>query len=97
MKFEDKLLDLLNRMGLDRAEVERRLTFLQWSNADAQCLNQQQAARPGLERFIETFYQHLAQHPHPDGLAADDQTIKRLQHAQRAYYERLWSGPYDRD
>ena len=96
--IDEELSQLLARLGLDRAEIARRLQFLQWSDADAARLNAAAGPLgPTHALFLERFYEHLKHSRSLAGLIADPDTLLRLRHSQYDYYQRLWQGPYDRD
>ena len=96
--MDSNLLDLMQRIGLDREEVAERLRLLDWRRDDPARLT---AAAAGVEAahqsFVERLYSHLQGFTGPAALIGDPNTLARLKHSQLDYYRRLWSGPYDRE
>ncbi len=97
MDIETDLQQLLERIGLDRQEIARRLDFLHWRDADARRLNSAAAELDQAHAaFIDDFYRELSAVACLQPLLADPNVLGRLKRSQQAYYRRLWHGPYDR-
>lgn len=98
--MESALSALLQRVGLRPERIRTRKRFLQWHSGDAQRLAQ---AAQGLVlgeahmALVERLYAHLEAFAEPSEILGDRSRLARLKHSQQNYYERLWSGPYDRD
>jgi diguanylate cyclase (GGDEF)-like protein/PAS domain S-box-containing protein len=98
MDNEQEFQELLQHIGLDRAEICQRLRFLDWSHADGERLRRRSAqALPAHAQFLERLYRRLGEFAEPAALLGKPATIERLKHNQGTYYRRLWQGPYDRD
>jgi diguanylate cyclase (GGDEF)-like protein/PAS domain S-box-containing protein len=89
---------LLQQLDVDRTEVEQRLDFLDWSQADVANLARHSPQMLGAqEAFLDRLYQRLADFPAPAALIGDAATLTRLKSSQAQYYRRLWQGPHDHD
>jgi diguanylate cyclase (GGDEF)-like protein len=92
------VLHIAEGLGIDTAEVERRLRFLEFSARDEELLC---ALHAEIERhgdrsfFVDAFYRHLLAFPPTQGLISDEATLARLKRTQGAYFERLTAGHYD--
>jgi diguanylate cyclase (GGDEF)-like protein/PAS domain S-box-containing protein len=89
---------MLGRIGLSRGEVAMRCRYLEWQDADAARLASHAGEVEEYHRaFVERLYGHLEQFDPIAGILRNPTTLQRLKHSQLDYYQRLWSGPYDRD
>jgi diguanylate cyclase (GGDEF)-like protein len=90
--------DIADSLGLDAAEAERRLHFLEFTPRDEEMLRVLHAE---IERhgecsfFVDDFYRHLLLFAPTRALIRDDATLARLKRTQGAYFERLTAGHYD--
>lgn len=87
-------------LGIDAAEMERRLQFLAFTPRDEAllvALHDEFARRGEHDFFVEEFYGHLLAFDPTRALLADDATLVRLKHTQGTYFERLTAGKYDLD
>jgi hypothetical protein len=89
---------IADSLGIDVAETERRLHFLEFTPRDEELLRVLHAE---LERrgecgfFVDDFYRHLLAFAPTRALIRDDATLAHLKHTQGAYFERLTAGHYD--
>lgn len=98
MGTPEEVQALLRSIGLNRQEVHTRLDFLHWSTQDGERLQRRAAEVDGLHvDFIEQLYAHLGSFATPATLLQKPGVLSRLKASQRAYYQRLWNGPYDAD
>ena len=96
--MEDALKALLQRVGLGVEQILTRKRFLQWQTADALRLNRADVDLDAAHRqFIDRLYAHLGEFTAPAAILNDPEGVARLKHSQLGYYQRLWSGPYERD
>jgi len=98
MNNSQEFEQLLQQLDLGRTEVEQRLDFLDWSQADVDnlarhCPQMLDAQEP----FLDRLYQRLGDFPAPAALIGDPATLTRLKSSQAQYYRRLWQGPHDQD
>lgn len=87
-------------LGIDAAEMQRRLQFLEFSTRDEAllaALHDEFARRGERGFFVEEFYGHLLAFDPTRALLAEDATLARLKRTQGAYFERLTAGDYDFD
>ena len=87
-------------LGIDAAEMERRLQFLEFTPQDEAlllALHAEFARRGEHGFFVEKFYDHLLAFGPTRTLIADDATLARLKRTQGEYFERLTAGRYDLD
>ena len=90
MDIETDLQQLLERIGLDRQEIARRLDFLHWRDADARRLNSAAAELDQAHAaFIDDFYRELGAVASLQPLLADPAVLQRLKRSQQDYYRRL--------
>ncbi|MCF7201044.1 putative bifunctional diguanylate cyclase/phosphodiesterase [Pseudomonas oligotrophica] len=98
--MEDQLTAVLQRVGLDLERILTRKRFLQWQAADRERLGRaanDPALTAGQARFVERLYDHLAEFAEASARLGPPASLERLKHSQLSYYQRLLSGPYDRD
>lgn len=96
MSPEQELKPLFQRIGLDRAEIQTRCHYLDWSAADGARLNRHaKALRPFHDAFVNRLYAHLQAFQPLSRLLRDDSVLLRLKSSQREYYRSLFEGPYD--
>lgn len=93
MGNEQEFQDLLQLIAPDLDELRQRLDFLDWSQADQECLMLR--AEQVDQRFVESFYQQLAHYPTAAAILGDPAVIERLKRRQTDYYQRLWRGQLD--
>lgn len=87
---------LLELTGLDQAERDARMRFLDFGPADQERLR-------SLVPFIETiadamvddFYRNILSHPETAAFLQDQDLVRRLKAAQRRHFIELCRGPYD--
>jgi diguanylate cyclase (GGDEF)-like protein len=85
-------------LGIDAAETERRLHFLEFTAHDEdmlRALHQEIERRGECGFFVDDFYRHLLAFAPTRALIRDDATLTRLKRTQGAYFERLTAGRYD--
>ena len=98
MDLDPKLQKLIRRIGLGDEEVAERRRFLDWQEEDVRCLNRTAPQIPEANhRFIDRLYEHLDEFAPTARILRNPATVERLKRSQRAYYDALWSGPYDAD
>lgn len=96
MGLGPKLDHMLDRIGLSPAEIDQRLRYLHWQQADEQRLQQAAAERGDSHaRFIDQLYAHLGQFPPLAAILSEPATLQRLKRSQAQYYEQLWEAPQD--
>ena len=94
------ILTIATDLGIDAAEMERRLQFLEFTPEDEALLvglHDEFARRGEHNFFVEEFYAHLLAFGPTRALLADEATLARLKHTQGAYFERLTAGAYGLD
>ena len=98
MDTEQQFQALLQHLAPDPQELEQRLQFLDWTQADHERL---QSAAPRAEAatraFIDTLYDVLGQYPTPAAVLGHQGAFKRLKASQAQYYQRLWHAQLDAD
>ena len=99
MQSLDKHLDSLVRaIGLDQADLARRLDYLGLGEADRRLLAEvQPLLRRARSAVIEGFYRHLLDQPETAALLGAPDTLARLKAKQSEYFDRLTAGRYDLD
>ncbi len=89
---------LLDAIGVDAAERQRRLDFLRITAEDCRRLVE---IAPLIEDIVDdvldAFYEHLLAYPEAQELLAEPGRIERLKVAQAAHMHSLVSGSYDAD
>lgn len=96
MGAAELLQELIQRIGLDQAELAERHQLLEWQDGDRLALNHAAGSVAGAQRdFIDKLYQHLEQFPAPSAQLDDAAMLQRLKQKQLQYYQQLWQGPYD--
>ncbi|MFA6922549.1 MAG: diguanylate cyclase, partial [Gallionella sp.] len=87
---------LLNQIGIDKTEIERRQQFLSFDERDADALiAMHQMLQTHRERLTEVFYEHLLRFPEIRPLLGDEAKLSRLKQAQSSYFAELTAGNYD--
>ncbi|KAB1188472.1 MULTISPECIES: globin-coupled sensor protein [Haloferax] len=90
---------LLSQLGIDESEIERRKSFVRFSEEDEQRLRAYESLFDDVaDEFAEEFYQHLGSHT--DSASFFDKTtktIEMLKSDQAAYLRDLGRGEYDED
>lgn len=99
MNAENPTGTIMRQLGIDEADVQRRLKFIGITEDDVQYLRELHALlarNPEVNsRHVSRFYEHLLAFEETRALLADDATIKSLKEAQTAYFESLLQGEYD--
>jgi diguanylate cyclase (GGDEF)-like protein len=96
--FVQTIRRIAEDLGIDAAETERRLHFLEFTPRDEdmlRALHLEIARRGERDLFLDDFYRHLLAFAPIRALIRDDATLSRLKRAQGAYFERLTAGQYD--
>lgn len=84
-------------MELGEPEIQGRKDFLQFGPADETRLTgMAELARRYAEPVIEAFYEHLMSFEVGQTFFRDRATLERVKQAQKAYFQRLSGGHYDR-
>jgi diguanylate cyclase (GGDEF)-like protein len=89
---------IADSLGINVAEADRRLHFLEFTPHDEELLRALHAEieRHGDRRFfVDAFYQHLLAFAPTRALLADEAVLARLKRMQGDYFERLTAGHYD--
>ncbi len=77
-------------------DVQRRLAFLEWSDADTRNLQALSAVfAQSLDAFVEQFYEHLFRFPETSKFLQDSERVARLKEKQRAHFSALLEGHWD--
>lgn len=94
---EDAIADAACSMGIDVDEVALRKAYLELDEQDRRLLTALHTGLGGADSsaFVEAFYSHLLSFEQTRELLPDEGIVERLRHAQRQYFDRLLSGPYD--
>ncbi|MFZ5959746.1 putative bifunctional diguanylate cyclase/phosphodiesterase [Pseudomonas knackmussii] len=95
MGLGPKFDSVLDRIGLSPAEVEQRLSYLDWQEADGRRLHEFEDLEDSHLLFIDRLYDHLAQFPPLASIIGNPAILTRLKHSQTEYYRQLWSAPFD--
>lgn len=89
---------LLDLIGLDVPECERRMQFLGFGPDDRERLAEIAAFLPDIiDGILDRFYDHLRAFPETARFVRDPELVARLKAAQRDHFLQLCSGPYDSD
>lgn len=87
---------LLDLIGLDAAERERRMQFLGFGDEDRERLA---AVAPFIESIAdpmaEVFYRRILSFPETARFLQDPELVRRLKASQRTHFIQLCTGPYD--
>ncbi|MDF3931854.1 putative bifunctional diguanylate cyclase/phosphodiesterase [Pseudomonas citronellolis] len=98
MGLGPKLDHMLDRIGLSPAEIDQRLRYLDWQDADGQRLHASGAAMADSHRaFIDLLYAHLGHYPPLAAILSDPVVLERLKRSQGHYYTQLWDATQDAD
>lgn len=85
-------------MGIDAERIRRRWEFLEFTDEDRARLRAlYEGIRHVREPFIENFYAYVLRVPELARLVRDEAQLERLKRHQAAYFESLFTGPYDWD
>lgn len=95
MGLGPKFDNVLDRIGLPPAEVEQRLRFLEWREADARNLHEFADQEDCHRQFTDHLYEHLGHFAPLAAILGDTAVLTRLKHSQTEYYRQLWSAPFD--
>ncbi|MFQ5779558.1 MAG: protoglobin domain-containing protein [Nitrospiria bacterium] len=89
--------DLMEELGIDMAEVERRMSFIGLSEQDRVLLSGMEAFAHGhADRIIAAFYRHLLSFKETRALLKDQATVDRLMKSQKEYLFDLFRGKFDK-
>jgi signal transduction histidine kinase len=92
----DSMASLLELVGLDAAECERRMQYIGFGPGERACLLE---VAPFIETIadgmVEVFYEHLLSFPQTARFFDDPVLVARLKTAQRRHFIELCTGPYD--
>jgi len=89
-------LSVMARMQIDATELSLRKQLMSFTDVDVSYLVQGGLfILPEIDGIIEEFYRIQLSFPQLASIIGDDQTLRRLQSAQRQYIEDLFSGEYD--
>src|SRR3990167_2604955 len=97
MAATDPITTITHELGIDEADIARRKSFLEFTEADVALLKQLHALleAPGsIDEFIRVFYDHLLAYPEMRALIPDEATLERLKKSQSAYFNGLTTGDY---
>lgn len=87
---------LLDRIGLDATQRERRLEFLDIRDEDsARLVALTPFIEAGAEEIVERFYEYILKFEEAAAYLQDPALVRRLKGAQRTHLIGLVTGPYD--
>ena len=97
MAATDPITTITHELGIDEADIARRKSFLEFTEADVALLKQLHAlleASGSIDEFTRVFYDHLLAYPEMRALIPDEATLERLKKSQSAYFNGLTVGDY---
>jgi signal transduction histidine kinase len=87
---------LLELLGIDAEERERRMKFLAFTEKDRDLLASQSAFIESIaDRMADVFYERILAFPVTRRFLEDADLVQRLKALQRRHFIQLWTGPYD--
>lgn len=88
--------EILELTGLDAAERERRMQFLDFGPADHARLARAASFIESIaDGMVEVFYERILAYPATASFLTDPALVARLKAAQRRHFIELCNGPYD--
>ncbi|RMD83797.1 MAG: hypothetical protein D6815_05665 [Candidatus Dadabacteria bacterium] len=89
---------MCRRLGIDEADVTRRLEFLEFGERDAHRLAELRGLFEEISgEPVDGFYRHLRQFPETAAFLADEDLVAKLGEVQRQHFLALACGRYDLD
>ncbi len=94
---QDTEKTLMEELGFTEGEIARRRAFLELGDEDIQeLLSINELAKEYADPVIEAFYKHLLSFEETRVFFQDPELLKRVKHAQKAYFSSLTQGHYDK-
>ncbi|MDP2152078.1 MAG: diguanylate cyclase [Methylotenera sp.] len=96
MKPDARIITTIaQELGIDNAEIARRKSFLEFTDADVELLRQLHVHMLEVgEDFAVAFYSHILSFPEMAALVPDVEVLERLKKTQATHFSQLGCGKY---